>query len=60
MGISLEEVKQMVLNSIEESEDMNELIQTTINKIYEKGFDDGRSKRTQYLQMMDSVKGGNA
>lgn len=40
--MNFEEVKQLVLDSIDESANMNELIQTVINKIYQKGYDSAR------------------
>ena len=44
MEISFEEVKQMFRESIDDSANMNELLQSVANKIYQRGFDDGRPK----------------
>ena len=38
--MEFEEVKQIVKDSIDESENLNELIQIVVNKIYQKGKDD--------------------
>ena len=43
--MNFEEVKQLVLDSIDESANMNELIQTVINKIYQKGYDSAREQQ---------------
>ena len=53
MEISFNEVKRIIIDSIDESKNMNELIQTTVNKIYEKGFNDGRPKYAHDLPIMD-------
>ena len=42
--MNFEEVKQLVLESIDESNDMNELIQIVVNKIYQKGIMDEKSR----------------
>ena len=55
MEISFDEVKRIIIDSIDESKNMNELIQTTVNKIYEKGFNDGRPKYAHDLPIMDSA-----
>lgn len=44
MGISFDEVKQMFRESVDESKNMNEILQTVVNKIYQKGFEDGKPK----------------
>ena len=41
MGISFDEVKQMFRDSIDESANINDLLQSVANKIYLKGFHDG-------------------
>ena len=38
MGISFEEVKQIFQESIDDSANINELLQNVANKIYQKGF----------------------
>lgn len=40
--MNFEEVKQLVMDSIDESKNLNDLIHIVINKIYQKGFNDGR------------------
>jgi len=40
--MEFEEVKQIALNSVDESANMNELIQIVINKIYQQGVEDGK------------------
>lgn len=47
MGISFDEVKQMFRDSIDESANINELLQNVANKIYQKGFNDGRPQDKQ-------------
>ena len=37
-----EEVKQIVLESIDEAETINDLIQIVVDKIYQKGKDDAK------------------
>ena len=38
MGISFDEVKQMFRDSIDESANINDLLQSVANKIYQKGL----------------------
>ena len=40
-GISFDEVKQMFRDSIDESANINDLLQSVANKIYQKGLNDG-------------------
>lgn len=47
MGISFEEVKQIFQESIDNSANINELLQSVANKIYQKGFNDGRPQDKQ-------------
>lgn len=47
--ISFEEVKRMVIESIEESNTVNDLIETVINKIYKKGVDDAKTVSSQKM-----------
>ena len=42
MGISFDEVKQMFRDSIDESANINDLLQNVANKIYQKGLNNGR------------------
>lgn len=44
MGISFEEVKQIFQESIDDSANINELLQSVANKIYQKGLNNGRAK----------------
>lgn len=39
MSISFDDVKQVFLESIDDSENINEILQTVANKIYQKGKD---------------------
>jgi len=41
MGISFEEVKQIFQESIDDSANINELLQSVADKIYKKGLNDG-------------------
>ena len=47
MEISFEEVKQIFQESIDDSANINELLQNVANKIYQKGFNDGRPQDEQ-------------
>ena len=47
MGISFDEVKQMFRDSIDESANINDLLQSVANKIYQKGFNDGISEQKE-------------
>ena len=47
MGISFEEVKQLFQESIDDSANINELLKNVANKIYQKGFNDGRPQDKQ-------------
>ena len=47
MGISFEEIKQIFQESIDDSVNINELLQNVANKIYQKGFNDGRPQDEQ-------------
>lgn len=47
MGISFEEVKQIFHESIDDSANINELLQSVANKIYQKGLNDGRPQNEQ-------------
>lgn len=47
MGISFEEVKQIFQESIDDSSNINELLKSVANKIYQKGFNDGRPQDEQ-------------
>ena len=40
MGISFDEVKQMFRDSIDESANINDLLQSVANKIYQKGLNE--------------------
>ena len=40
--MDFEEVKQIVMDAIDESENLNELIQIVVNKIYQKGKNDSQ------------------
>lgn len=44
MEISFEEVKQMFRDSIDESANINDLLQSVANKIYQKGLNNGMAK----------------
>lgn len=45
--ISFSEVKEMFKESIDDSANINELLQNVANKIYQKGFNDGRPIKAQ-------------
>lgn len=45
MGISFDEVKQMFRDSIDESANINDLLQSVANKIYQKGLNNGSIKQ---------------
>jgi hypothetical protein len=56
MSMDFEGVKRIVIESIDESKTINELIQIVIDKIYKRGFKDGAenneridNQRTQQL-----------
>ena len=55
MSISFDEVKQMFCESINDSKNINELLQIVANKIYQKGFDDGKQKFVHDLPLSDSA-----
>ena len=45
IGISFDEVKQMFRDSIDESANINDLLQSVANKIYQKGLNNGSIKQ---------------
>ena len=51
--MNFEEVKQLVLESIDESNNMNELIQIIVNKIYQKGFNDATQRKPSHKIALD-------
>ena len=53
--MNFEEVKQLVLESIDESNDMNELIQIVVNKIYQKGFNNAKKNDSTQTNTQNCV-----
>lgn len=40
--MEFEEFKQIVLDTIDESSNLNELVKNVVNKVYQKGIDDSK------------------
>ena len=55
-GISFEEVKQIFRDSIDDSANINELLQNVANKIYQKGKNESKQMQSfNELPMSDSA-----